>query len=125
MKLVKSFCISLYSLTVITYRHIYCHRYCFPVPDDLLYLQVIPRQWPLILLGLIGGLVGSIIDSILGATLQYSGFNLKSQKVVNFPGDPDQVFHISGVNLLTNNQVNFVSATLTAAVVGCFALQLF
>lgn len=72
-----------------------------------------------------GGIIGSVIDSILGATVQYSGFDLKLQKVVNYPGDPDQVLCISGANLLNNNQVNLASASLTALLVGCIALRVF
>lgn len=40
---------------------------------DTAVLELAAPQWPIILLGGIGGLLGSIVDSILGATLQYSG----------------------------------------------------
>ncbi|XP_006623064.1 transmembrane protein 19 [Apis dorsata] len=36
-------------------------------------LQLATSQWPVIIIGGIGGFIGSVIDSILGATLQYSG----------------------------------------------------
>lgn len=40
---------------------------------DSAVLELAAPQWPIIVMGGIGGLLGSIIDSILGATLQYSG----------------------------------------------------
>lgn len=40
---------------------------------DTVVLQLATSQWPVIIIGGIGGFIGSIIDSVLGATLQYSG----------------------------------------------------
>eukprot|EP00474_Spongospora_subterranea_P009161 CRZ09619.1 hypothetical protein [Spongospora subterranea] len=64
-----------------------------------------------ILVGALIGVTGSLIDSLLGATLQFSGKKLDSNKVVNQP--TAKAIHISGRNILTNDQVNLVSATLT------------
>jgi uncharacterized membrane protein len=43
------------------------------------------------------------LDSLLGATLQYSGFCSRQQKVVSQPGPT--VKHLTGADLLTNGQV--------------------
>lgn len=40
---------------------------------DTAVLQLAAPQWPVIVVGGLGGLFGSILDSVLGATLQYSG----------------------------------------------------
>lgn len=40
---------------------------------DATILSVSPPQWPILIVGCIGGLFGSMFDSLLGATLQYSG----------------------------------------------------
>jgi uncharacterized membrane protein len=40
---------------------------------DSVVLELAAPQWPIVVLGGVGGLLGSIVDSILGATLQYSG----------------------------------------------------
>eukprot|EP00164_Ancoracysta_twista_P007728 GFYU01011023.1.p1 GENE.GFYU01011023.1~~GFYU01011023.1.p1 ORF type:complete len:296 (-),score=68.27 GFYU01011023.1:175-1062(-) len=69
-------------------------------------------QWPVILVCLVGGLGGSMIDSILGATLQFSGLDADSKKAVNEPGPG--VIHTSGADILSNHQVNWISAMLTA-----------
>jgi len=73
-------------------------------------------QWPLIVIGSLGGLLGSLIDSFLGATLQISSWDPKSQKVVNYSSSTTK--HISGNDILDNHQVNFVSAVFTSLLIG-------
>lgn len=80
-------------------------------------------QWPILLIGLLSGLLGSLIDSLLGGYFQYSGFNLKTKKIQNEPG-PD-VVHVSGYNLLSNNQVNFFSCLIIAIAGPFFSLKLY
>ena len=61
---------------------------------------------------MVAGLAGSLIDSVFGATLQYTGYNRHSDKIVNTYSS--EMFHISGIPLLSNNLVNLLSASLTA-----------
>jgi uncharacterized protein (TIGR00297 family) len=65
------------------------------------------------------GLLGSILDSILGGTLQYSG--ILNGKVVNGPGP--NVERICGINLLSNNGVNLISASITVVIAGLVSPQ--
>lgn len=88
--------------------------------------QMMYTQWPVIVLGLLGGLVGSLVDSLLGATLQFSGYDMKLKKVVNRPGnDPKIVYKINGVDLLSNNQVNLLSSLIIALLTGYATVSIF
>ncbi|XP_043593241.1 transmembrane protein 19 isoform X2 [Bombus pyrosoma] len=78
---------------------------------DTVILQLAAPQWPIIIIGGIGGLFGSVIDSFLGAMLQYSGINEKG-KIVERPGK--HVKHICGRQILDNHSVNLLSSVITA-----------
>jgi len=59
----------------------------------------------------------------MGATLQYSGWSSKQECVVSRPSPT--VKRISGIVLLSNNDVNFLSSLLTAMVSGYFGKFIF
>jgi len=73
--------------------------------------------------GLASGLAGSLVDSALGATVQFSGYDVRRRKVTSRPGD--HVVRISGSHLLDNNAVNLVSASATAALSAAACVRLF
>ncbi|KAJ7329828.1 hypothetical protein JRQ81_016002 [Phrynocephalus forsythii] len=75
-------------------------------------LDISAPQWPIIVFGGLAGLLGSIIDSYLGATMQYSGFDTRTGKVVKH--ETKDTKHISGKPILDNNAVNLFSSVVIA-----------
>ncbi|CAG7832486.1 unnamed protein product [Allacma fusca] len=69
-------------------------------------LKASPPQWPIIIMGGVGGLLGSVIDSYLGALFQFSGVDEKGV-ISEVPGQ--NIRHISGVPWLDNHSVNLLS----------------
>jgi hypothetical protein len=76
-------------------------------------LSLLSYQWPVLAIGLGAGFVGSLIDSCLGATIQFSGYCCEKRRMVSKPGP--SVTKVSGINVLSNSAVNFVSAAICAA----------
>ncbi|KAF7332057.1 Integral membrane family protein [Mycena kentingensis (nom. inval.)] len=75
----------------------------------------------LLLWGAFGGVVGSGIDSILGATIQLTRYDEERKLVVEDHAQGKRFRVVSGLDLLTNNQVNVVASTITAVIVAVLA----
>ena len=73
----------------------------------------------LITFGSVCGIVGSGLDSILGATLQVTFYDKDSKRVCcSFQGK--KCTHVSGLDILSNAQVNFISVVIVTAFGGLF-----
>lgn len=78
-------------------------------------------QVRLVWVGAVGGVVGSLVDSLLGAVVQASWLDTQSGKVLNetppgpTKGDGKRYQHVSGIDVLSGESVNVLSAVLTAA----------
>jgi uncharacterized membrane protein len=73
----------------------------------------------LLVVGCAAGFIGSLIDSVLGAVLQRSWLHNKSAKATSRlpPGDlsAGDFSVICGYDILSNEQINLLSAALTSA----------
>lgn len=73
-------------------------------------------QYPVILFGACCGFVGSLIDSFLGATCQATYYSPERKAIVRNPREVEgRVERICGMDILSNEAVNFVSIAATMA----------
>ena len=89
------------------------------------------HQYPIIVVGLISGFIGSVYDSILGGLLQATYYSKRRQCIVKgkpmsdtLAGD-DEIVHICGINVLSNEVVNFISIAMTMITIAYIAPVLF
>eukprot|EP00903_Cladosiphon_okamuranus_P012677 g11857.t1 len=79
-------------------------------------------QIPLIVLGAVSGLAGSVLDSLMGAILQGSYYDENRKVIVEKTPAPGpskgDVKRVCGRNMLTNEQVNILSAVITSVLAG-------
>jgi len=85
-------------------------------------LNIAPDQLLVILIGGLGGLLGSIIDSVLGASLQFSGEDIKTGRIVEVAGQG--IVPIAGKMVLDNHSVNVISSILTALLLPKIAVRI-
>jgi len=70
--------------------------------------------------GFVAGGLGSLLDSLMGATIQRTRYSKSSKKILQddtVAGPEAEVTVVSGLNLLTNGQVNLISSALTAVLI--------
>lgn len=102
----------------------------FTLPATSLSADAATGQAPIVVLGLVSGVLGSLYDSILGATLQASYYSVERKCIVKSStsvesGRDESIKLICGMNILSNDAVNFISIALTMATIWYIAPYIF
>ncbi|EMD34188.1 hypothetical protein CERSUDRAFT_117079 [Gelatoporia subvermispora B] len=87
-------------------------------------------QWKNVLLpfaawGMVAGGLGSLLDSFMGATIQRTRYSAATKRILtdesSVPVADAELKVISGLDILSNNQVNLLSSILVALALGALA----
>ncbi|EPS98319.1 hypothetical protein FOMPIDRAFT_153697 [Fomitopsis schrenkii] len=80
---------------------------------------------PLVAWGTAAGGLGSLLDSFMGATIQRTRYSNTAKRILTDespePTKSADIKVVSGLNILTNNQVNLLSSIVVALVLGVMA----
>jgi len=86
---------------------------------------MVQRCSPSIAWGTAAGGLGSLLDSFMGATIQRTRYSNSTKRILTDeslePPSNVDIKVVSGLDILTNNQVNLLSSIAVALVLGAIA----
>lgn len=97
--------------------------YSYILIQKFFYNFSLENQYKIIFFTIFSSTFGSIIDSILGSIFEYSGYCNEKKMIVKVKSPT--TIHISGMNLLDGNGVNFVSNIITGMLFGVLGIYFF